>query len=796
MIEKVQYLVSIGRFRNYQATGVVTFKKLTLIYADNGSGKTTLTRVIKSLCDNNPDLIRMRASTGATAAQSAQIWSTGNSGARITHSYNASGWSAPLPNVEIFDIHFVNDNVYSGFEFTDDHKKRLHQFVMGAQGVLLQQQIEQNKADKTRQRQLIDTLRAQLLAAVKNGMTDDMIPGFLAFSNTPSPTATQEIAEAQAGLASANANTAIQAMPMLQQLQPLGISFDFDKYEADIQSNTHIIQDATLKTLFEDHAADLAGNDIKNPGDWLLQGFKYTISKHQHIDAVDCPFCKRQLDENSEIFNAYLQKFNETFNRYVLDIANGTEQINRINIDSFIQILNERIAANAASINTWSSFLSNATAPSFTIIQDEANFRAVYALIVNDFFEKTKNPSIAISPKNLQNFRQLVNDINAAINASNIQITAYNNEIGRFKAGIQTVSTAQMHLNVANRKALRSDATIDALCTRIRQEVVTLNGLDSAYRPLVQAQETAVATFFSNYGARINHYLQNVFKTPFQIVNVSHVAPQGKATLSKLGYSLTINGVDIANDPSASVNLKETLSEGDKSTIAFAFFLSKLDIDPNLADKIIVFDDPLSSFDRNRKTYTVGLLRALLPVTKQVVVLSHNENFLHSLSTTHIAAGQKVTLWISQNFSAGTSEIQPLDLDTMVENDYFTHIKELDGFLTSPNITKKDYILGLIRLVLEAHIKFKFHRQLLTSAGGPTFGALITRLSNASVTFRDTNTAGVYSSLRLLNDICWQPHHGDPQPSYPVGGIDPTSMTPVELANCITDTFDLIENRL
>ncbi len=396
----------------------------------------------------------------------------------------------------------------------------------------------------------------------------------------------------------------------------------------------------------------------------------------------------------------------------------------------------------------------------------------------------------------MQDFRQMIADINSAIATSNLQIAAYNTEISRFKVGIQTVSTAQMVLNVARRKGLRSDATIDALCTRIKQEVAVLNRLDAAYRPLVQAQEAAVATFFTNYGARINHYLQNVFKTPFQIVNIANVAPQGRATQSKLGYSLTINGIDISNDPAANTNLKDTLSEGDKSTIAFAFFLSKLDIDPAIADKIIVFDDPLSSFDRNRKAYTVSLLRGLLPVAKQLIVLSHNEHFLHSLSTTHISAGQKVTLWISQNFTAGTSEIHPLDLDTMVENDYFRNLKELDDFLSSPSMTKKDYVLGLIRLVLESHIKFKFRRQLLTTTGGPTFGALITRLTSAGVTFRDANTAGVISSLRLLNDISWQPHHGGVQPAYPVGGIDPISMTITELANCITDTFALIENRL
>ncbi len=77
MINKVENLVSIGKFRNYQATGQVNFKKLTLIYGDNGGGKTTLTSVFRSLTTNNPEIIRSRISTNQTSPQAAQISQVG-----------------------------------------------------------------------------------------------------------------------------------------------------------------------------------------------------------------------------------------------------------------------------------------------------------------------------------------------------------------------------------------------------------------------------------------------------------------------------------------------------------------------------------------------------------------------------------------------------------------------------------------------------------------------------------------------------------------------------------------------
>ena len=118
MIHKVESLVSIGKFRNYQASGDVAFKKLTLIYADNGSGKTTISSVLRSLSENRPDRILKRKSTSSTAAQSARIIQRPAGLSDIMHLFNPTGWRHVYPDIEIFDIHFVDENIYSGVNFT------------------------------------------------------------------------------------------------------------------------------------------------------------------------------------------------------------------------------------------------------------------------------------------------------------------------------------------------------------------------------------------------------------------------------------------------------------------------------------------------------------------------------------------------------------------------------------------------------------------------------------------------------------------------------------------------------
>jgi wobble nucleotide-excising tRNase len=235
------------------------------------------------------------------------------------------------------------------------------------------------------------------------------------------------------------------------------------------------------------------------------------------------------------------------------------------------------------------------------------------------------------------------------------------------------------------------------------------------------------------------------------------------------------------------------LSEGDKSTLALAFFLAKLDIDPSKADKIIILDDPLSSFDRNRRMYTVDIIHKLIQEVKQVVVLSHNELFIYEIFK-GAPAGNRKELRINENFTTGTSSIEEFSIEQLVEIDYFKHIKQLEDFLSNADITKKENVLGLMRNVLESNLRFKFYRQ---AQNDTTLGKLITTLDSAGVVFRDnTNRADIISKLRLINGISSKPHHGEPVPDYNILGLDPSTITATELAHTVQDTLDLIDRRI
>lgn len=800
MIHKIEKLNCIGKFRDYSATGDVAFKKLTLVYANNGSGKTTLTSVLRSANQNDAEIIKRRKSTNLTTSQKAQIVQR-NSGGDTHHTFNATGWTCVFPNIEIFDIHFVNENIFSGFDFNEDHKKQLHQFVIGAQGISIQNQIEQNKTEKTVSKLLQSSIEQKILEQVGNNLTADKITKYLAITSTPSNIA-QLILDAGIALTNASSNSVIQTLQPLSTLPNVNTGIDFSTLKTDLTIATETIKNEALQALFEEHCKDLLKNSIETPDTWLEKGLSYLNAKksvqQSEQENLNCPFCKQELTSSLEIINAYSLKFNEAFNKLVGTIETHLRNLRSFNLEVHIQTLNSIDLLNIPRISSWVTYLPKTVQPPiFNMVTNEDDLKEEFQSVISLVQEKLQNPSQPVNIELITAFEITLDKINTNINIYNQSVLVYNSGITTFRSTIQTVQQAQSEVDRLNCLNLRFSAVVAPLCTQLIKERQNLKVLEVAYPLLIQQQEHVATAFFTSYQTRINYYLGSIFKTLFRIDNVTNIAPQGRSTQSKLGYKLTLDGQDISFDITKQTNAKDCLSEGDKSTLALAFFLSKLDVDPGIADKIIIFDDPLSSFDSNRRLYTVQLLTGLLSRVKQVVVLSHNENFLHLISK-NIAAAEKKTLRIIENITTNSSKIEPLDLEKLVENDYFKHVKELEDFLNHSDIAKKDTVLGWMRNVLEAHIRFKFYRQLShISPNQRTFGNLITALDTRVVPFRDNaNRQEILQKLRLINEVSCKPHHGEPNPNFITLGIDPTTITVIELCHLIQDTLDLIDNQL
>ena len=165
--------------------------------------------------------------------------------------------------------------------------------------------------------------------------------------------------------------------------------------------------------------------------------------------------------------------------------------------------------------------------------------------------------------------------------------------------------------------------------------------------------------------------------------------------------------------------LKNCLSDGEKTALALAYFLSKFENEVNIGNKIkeavVVIDDPISSLDDNRLYSTAHLIWRNFENVKQLIVLSHNFLFLKFFNSFYKKKAN--CLFLDQN---NISEL-PDELINF-ETPYFYMLRNIIDFLdsTNPDVAYNDvkkHLPNFIRRVLETFLSFKFSRTVNRGGG-------------------------------------------------------------------------------
>jgi wobble nucleotide-excising tRNase len=156
--------------------------------------------------------------------------------------------------------------------------------------------------------------------------------------------------------------------------------------------------------------------------------------------------------------------------------------------------------------------------------------------------------------------------------------------------------------------------------------------------------------------------------------------------------------------PAGQPSFRTVLSAGDRNTLALAFFFASLDQDPNLASKIVVIDDPVSSLDEHRTLTTVQEIRNLVGRTAQVIILSHSKAFLCNIWD-HMAPTLRGALQLVRDGDA--SRIEPWDVTRDMVTAHDRRHELLRGYLTTSTANNRP-VADALRPVLEAFLRVAY----------------------------------------------------------------------------------------
>lgn len=744
MIKKFIKISGTGKFLNYTHSTVPSphrttdFEKINLIYGENGSGKTTLSIILNSLRGVNGILTKKR-SFDRTFPQLIEILTDLTPNPKLT--FNNNSWDNNYPNIEIFDIHFINENIYTGLEIQNTHKKNLFEIIFGAQGVQLKTDIQDIKDRIQAGRSTIKTTKSQIELAIDRAYTA------ADYCNIqPDHDIDNKITSKKAEIITAKSFQQIQSKSALSTIPLIDFPFNMkDAVETINQSIDSISAEYLEKFNKHKNHLEMDGQEEQ----WIKQGY-------EAIKDETCPFCKRPFDETTDIIEAYKLYFNKEYKELLQSISSLVSGADLYNIDALLLSVENKISGNQNLIEFWKVHLDNSPLLS-SISGETVGVKEAFEKVKNLINTKAKNPIQSQPTTELNSFQTAIETLNQKLTGFNNDITAYNARIASMKAG-SSPNIVQLETDLKRLKAInkRDDPTVSTLCTNLSTYTAAVETLNTQKETKQAQLDTYSASVFSNYSTKINKYLQ-IFAPYLELRDFSsgYVGGSKEPTVK---YALHINGNEIKQEDSPiHPSFKYSLSEGDKNALAISFFLTKLELDGHIQDKIIVFDDPVSSFDLNRKSATINKLVEFGQQAKQLFVFTHNIIFASEFwkSANQVAC---TTQCSSIAYIGNTSCIVEYDIDTESLSSILKDSLRIKEYLANGCLTDQDRrsIARCLRPALESYFHLKFF-DLVTQ--NDWLGNFIDMVRNANSTAPYHRLKDDLSDLTDINDYSKKYHH-------------------------------------
>ncbi|KAF0097110.1 MAG: hypothetical protein FD144_5377 [Rhodospirillaceae bacterium] len=356
------------------------------------------------------------------------------------------------------------------------------------------------------------------------------------------------------------------------------------------------------------------------------------------------------------------------------------------------------------------------------------------------------------------------------LGAINIAIRNANDIIAAKKTEAEAADLTSAEAELNRRKAIKARHTdeVAALCAAHGQLVAEKANTEARKREVRRRLDSHTQAVVAPYEQRINDYL-TAFNAGFTIAETKHSYPGGVATSS---YQLVINnvGVDVGDGktPLHQPSFKNTLSSGDRTTLALAFFFAHLERDPAIASKIVVFDDPFNSQDAFRRRQTAHEITKIGGRCAQVIVLSHDATFLKQLWDKAPTAG-RVGLVIADQRAQGSKFI-PGDLERACQGRTATDIDNLQTYLTTGAGGLLD-VIRKMRVVLETYCHTTYPSSFVE---GDWLGDIVRKIREGG----DAHPAhALYDELDQINDYTKQYHHGENVAEATPDSIDAAELT-------------------
>ncbi len=762
MVKKIVSIKNVGKFVHCIAQPNTDFRKLTLCFADNAMGKTTLSCVLRSLKTGDSIYIIERQSLGISDQPEVTV-QLSSSHATFTN----GKWNKTVPELEIFDPTFVNENVYSGPWVTHDHKKCLYRFIVGQEGVRLANKVIVLDGKSRSKQKEITEKGDEVGRHVLGGLN---VRQFVAL-------------QAQDGIGNNIKNKSAEA-GALKKAGEVANKPDLAEISLPNSSGAEVklLLGKSLESVSENaerltkkHLTECLG---ENGEAWLSDGVDF-------MKGELCPFCNQSIG-GLDLVTAYKDYFSEAYKALKEEVALQVTEIETSFSEAVLLVIQETIQSNSSLAEYWGEYVT-AEWPSVKGKTVQALLSSLRLRLLKVLEKKVAAPLETIElGKALEDrlglfakLERIIERYNDLVRTANVQISDK-----KEKTSLGNLAIAEKQLVLLKNTKARFEGEPKRLADEYAKLVKEKAAIEKEKQQTKDDLDELAQDVLTKYEHGINKYLED-FGADFRICEAGRSYSGGSPSTS---YRLCINDTafDLGDDstPAGKACFGNTLSSGDKTTLAFAFFLARLDQeDADLENKIIVLDDPITSMDRHRRNRTKQEIARLAKQSCQVIVMSHDSRFLRRLWN-DADKGETRSLTISR--TGDNSIIREWDIEKETQSAYFKNYLTLQDYLENgaPDDAGRRAVRDRIRPFLEGNLRHRFPGSLPSSA---PLGRIIWRVRNADDADELACLKGDLEELKNINEYALTGHHGEEDEKS-----DPEPVDAPELKAYVTKALEVI----
>lgn len=333
----------------------------------------------------------------------------------------------------------------------------------------------------------------------------------------------------------------------------------------------------------------------------------------------------------------------------------------------------------------------------------------------------------------------------------NSKILLARTSIVEFRAGLNSENLSVMNQEIAKLElsVSRGKPDVAELLTVLAGAKKKSHEADAKKKAARATLNEQMASTLATFQTTINRILSR-FGASFSIEKMDANFRGGLRSeygLSLRGRSITLDGTP---------KFSTALSEGDKRTLAFAFYIATVTSDPELAKKIVVIDDPMCSLDANRKSQTKEILRIISARAEQLIIMAHDPFFVRDLKDALAVQGSPaLEVFQLQHAADGYSQLAKFNVEQECESTFYRHHRLLMEFCSGTAHDSR-LVAKAIRPFLEGYLHRRFPGLVPKDL---MLGQILSHIGTVLPTDPLTYATPLVEELRDINSYAGQFHH-------------------------------------